>query len=215
MAQVIEGGPSVMNALIYSQPHPSVMNYMQDAYHRVAARVNDVGLAAMESAKHLYESTVNHSAYRMAKAALRKMDDGFLRDDIQPLLTVGALQNAPNRMIPYVMCEPTVKRKFLAGRCEGYGEEYVNVSNGAVGPNDGLWRAVMNGYVQTSEDPMAEEDEDVAAEPNWGCVTYFDDEVEELNLSPEQTDDIRQTHDALRAAMRGLDDPTSRWNASL
>jgi len=215
MAQVIQGGSSVMNAIIYQQPHSSVNSYMQDAYHRVALRMNDVGLAAMESAKRLYESTVNHSAYRLAKAAIRKVEDGFMVDEIQPLLTIGALQNAPNRMVPYVMAEPSVKRRYLAGRCEGYGDEYVDASNGQVGAKDGLWRAIMNGYVQTSEDAMAEEDEDIAAEPNWGCVTYFDDEVEELNLTPEETDEIRQTHDVLRAALKGIDDPTSRWNASL
>lgn len=214
MAQVIEGGPSAMNALIYGDTHPSVMYYVQDAYERVSSRVNDVGRAMLESANKLYQTTVNSSAYRLARAALRKMDDGSLLDKIMPLLTVSRLQNAPDKMVPWVMCEPTVKRKWLDGRCEGYGDDYVDMSEGKVGVQDSLWRAVYSGMVMCDDDVQVE-DEDIAAEVNWGSVTYWDDSVEELNLSTDQQDDIIATHDVVRLAMTGVDDPTSRWNAAL
>jgi hypothetical protein len=214
MAQVIEGGPSVMNALIYGETHPSVMQYVHDAYDRVSARVNDVGRAMLESANNLYQATVSTSAYRLARAALRKLEDGSLLDKIMPLLTVSRLQNAPGKMVPWVMCEPSVKRKWLEGRCEGYGDEYVDVNDGKVGVQDSLWRAVYSGMAMCEGD-VEIEDPDVAAEPNWGAVTYWDDDVEELNLSSDTQDDITATHDVVRLAMTGVDDPTSRWNAAL
>ena len=205
-----------MNALIYGETHHSVASYIEDAYHRVGTRLNDLGRAAMDNAMRLYESTVNTSAYRLAQAALRKLDDGFAADIIQPLLTVSQLQHAPDVMVPWLMSEPTVKRRWLAGRCEGYGDDYTDVSNGKTGLDDALWRAVHPGMMATCDDRAAEEDPDIASEPNWGCKTFWDDEVEELNLNFNQQVDIQSSQDALyRAVKQGVDDPTSRWNASL
>lgn len=216
MARVVEGGSSVMDALVYGTAHHSVSNYIQDAYHRVHSVVNDVGRAAMENAHKLYETTLNSSAYRLAQAALRKLDDGFMAETIQPLLTVAQLQNAPNVMVPWLMSEPTVKRRWLAERCEGYGDDYTDVSNGATGLADPLWRAVHNGILVTDDDRAAQEDADLAAEPNWGCITFLDGEVEELNIDFQKQTDILSSQDALfHAVKHGVDDPTSRWNASL
>lgn len=216
MARVVEGGSSVMDALVYGSTHHSVSNYIQDAYHRVSSVVNDLGRAAMDNAHKLFEKTRNNSAYRLAQAALRKLDDGFMSDTIQPLLTVAQLQNAPNVMVPWLMSEPTVKRRWLSGRCEGYGEDYTDVSKGATGVSDALWRAVHNGMVITDDDRAALEDADLAAEVNWGCITFLDDEVEELNIDFAKQVDIQRSQDALfHAVKHGVDDPTSRWNASL
>lgn len=216
MARVVEGGASMMNALVYGEAHHSVSAYIQDAYHRVNSQLNDLGREAVENAQRLYRATVDSSAYRLAQAALRKLDDGFMAEIIQPLVTVAQLQNAPDVMVPWLMSEPTIKRRFMAGRCEGYGEDYTDISNGKTGIQDPLWRAVHNGMLATPEGRTAQEDPDIAAEVNWGCVTYWDDEIEELNLNFNQQCDVKSSQDALYYAVKhGVDDPTSRWNASL
>lgn len=210
MARVIEGGPSAYDAFLCGDTHPSVSNYIQSSYDRVGAVLTDVGRTAMDSARRIYESTVNHSAYRVARAAMRRLDNLWMTDAIQPLLSVSQLQHAPSKMVAWIMSDPTIKSRWLSGRCEGYGDEYVDFQNGAVGVEDSLYRAVTNGMLVDGDENSPE------GERNWVCVNYLDEERESHGLSFDDQSDILDSQEAAVLAISlGKDDPTSRWNASL
>lgn len=214
MARAIEGGPSALNAFLYGEAHPSVNQYIQQASQYAHSVVTDAGRAFMDSATTLYDTIVNHDAYRLARAAMRKVQNYGINEQIHALTTIGQLQNAPTVMLPWIMVEPGLRAMYHQGRCEGYGEEYADPEPGKSGQECMLFRAVMHSMVVDPGDVEASTCEDLQAEPNWGCWNYFEDGVTAADLKFHNQCDILDTHDAIRLARQGPDDCTSRWNAS-
>lgn len=215
MAIAMSGGVSAMDTHLFGDIHSSVMRYTELSKERASHYLNEAGQRFMDAAEGIYKRVVNTSAYRIARAALNRLDVGRLPNRIQELRTLVRLQNAPERMIPWIMCEPETKQRWLKGRCEGFGSEYVDVSDGEIGDRDALFRAVYSGVMANEGDWLHGFDKDIAEQPNWGCWCYFDEKVDALDLSDDDQFDILATHDAQRVALTGVDDFTSRYNASL
>ena len=215
MAQLISGGPSTMAAYLFGENHPNVQNYLETAYQQAQESITDNGQAMIQAGRQLAERTINTGAFRLARAALRKVGSLGVQDTIQPIETIGALQHAPTAMIPVIMSHPEIKSRYLMGRCEGYGDEWVNPTGSAVAGDDPLYRAVMHTAVIEPDSEYAKYDPILAEETNWGAWQYWDDASEDIGLTENNRLDSQITYDALWLAVKGIDDPTSRWNASL
>lgn len=116
------------------------------------------------------------------------------------------LRNAKPTMRNYIMADTRIRLLYQQGRCEGYGDGYVDDEVGAIGRDHSTYREVMNGsYSEGSEG------EDT-------FVTYLGivDEHGDSNLSHDGKQLIRRTWAELRAILdMGVFDPTSAKGKTL
>lgn len=205
MAQVINGGDAAFNYLLYGEPDRGFQQHLQQYQDQVMGVLGDAGRLFAEKSQAVYERFNNSEAMRLARAAARKVTHMFNEDAIYKLGSIGDLQQAPRRMVPYLMAEPTVRAMYHKQQVEGYGDHYIDYQPGVVGEEHLDYQAVMDGlFVDDPNDPDA-------------CVatTYLHLEDEQLLHHDEQVD-ILLSWGEIRAQLKaGKSDPTSRFNASL
>lgn len=204
MANFYTGGVDTFNAIVYSEPHPNTIAFMENMLNQPTTALTSAGEEFMSRARDAYERFNGSEAMRMARAAARQIKSQWDRNIIRPLTTIGDVQQAPMKMQRYLMAEPTVRRAYHRQQCDGYSETYVDAAPGFVGPEHYEYRRVMDGVVVESDD-------------GWYFDQYFD-ELEEGDkdfLFEEQFDILRSWNTLASAMMAGKDDPTSRWNAEL
>lgn len=207
MAMLVTGGFDTFEAAIFGRQHPNVVNFLQQQFEAASAPLQGAAAQFMEASKAIYERVNNSDTMRMARAAMNRVNSLWLSDEIQPLLNLAHLQNAPLTMQRWIMAEPTIRNLYVKQAADGYSDTYVNVHGKDVGEYHYDYRRVMDGIVDL--DANVEEDA-------WESVTYVEELAEgdrDLDLSEQRS--ILDTWEALRREMRENNDPTSKYNASL
>lgn len=205
MANFYTGGVDTFNALVYNEPHPNTVSFLESMVAQPTAALTSAGEAFMSRAREVYERFHGSDAVRLARAAARQVKSQWERNIIRPLTTIAETQQAPYKMQRYLMAEPTVRRAYHRQQCDGYSESYVDVAPGLVGHDHYEYRRVMDGIVQETDDG------------GWYVDEYLDeleDGDKEL-LFEEQFDILRSWNTLASAMIAGKDDPTSPWNAEL
>lgn len=211
MAEIIDGGGMMFDALVYGKPHPSTMQFLSNQFENMSASVQNAGQQFFDAARNMYEQLSGSHAMRVFRAAGRAVRAAWQLDEIRQLETMGDFQHAPLAMQRYLMAEPTTRALYQQQRIDGYSETYRDLFPGDIGENHYDYRRVMNGIVvvdESHEDPN---------EHGWHATTYYDEQLpddDDLQLS-EQVD-ILDAWERLRAkiAAKG-EDPTSRYNAEM
>jgi len=204
MANFYTGGVDTFNALVYGEPHPNTVAFIENMFSQPSAAIGAAGEAFVNRARETYERLNGSEAMRVARAAARQVKSQWDRNIIRPLTTIGEVQQAPYKMHRYLMAEPTVRRAYHRQQCDGYSQAYVDVAPGLVGEQHYDYRRVMDGIVQETED-------------GWYFDEYFDelDDGDKDLMFEEQFDILRSWNTLASAMMKGKDDPTSVWNAEL
>lgn len=206
MPEIIEGGLDAFRALAYDAPTNDMVLYLdeinQDYDRRLTTR-------AREHVNRLREE-IRPRDFRDIKrtitASMRRLGRIWVKDMIQELESLGDLQHPQAKMREYIMSEPSVRKRFYNQRCEGYAEAYHDRFPGRIGDDDPVYRSVMDGILQEDE------------EGNVFYMDYDSDFEDEMvqTLEVEEKNDILRTFDNVRAQMsRGVEDPTSQYNAQL
>lgn len=206
MAQIIEGGADLFDALAYGKPHPGTQQFLQTQIQNMSNVATEAGQRFYQNAVNLYDRFSGSTAMRYANAARRAIGSIWQSDEIRRLASTGDFQQAPLTMQRWIMAEPTVRRLYQQQRVEGYEGSYVDVHKGDIGEEHYDYRRVMQGIVH-GEDT----DED------WTATTYLDDllpDDQELLLE-EQVDILDSWTNIVAKIREGRSDPTSRWNADL
>lgn len=205
MAEVLEGGGDMFNALAYGKPHPGTHQYLSTQFENATQHLNDAGQRFMAGARAIYEQVRDSTAARMARAVSRRVGHMWQSDVIRAMSAMGDLQQAPLTMQRWIMAEPTLRHRYQQQRVDGYSDTYVDMHPGDVGETHYDYRRVMQGMVQESE------------EAGWTATTWFEDLLpgdDELDID-EQVD-IQTTWAAVVAHLRkGDEDPTSIYAAGL
>lgn len=205
MAQIIDGGADLFDALAYGKPHPGTQQFIQSQLESFSNSVTDAGQRFYNNAMNLYERFSGSSAMRYANAARRNIGSIWQSDEIRQLTTIGDLQQAPLTMQRWIMAEPTVRQLYQQQRVEGYVDSYVDTHQGNIGEDHYDYRRVMQGIV-------VDDDKD-----DWSATTYYDEllpEDQELLLE-EQVDILVSWESVVQKLREGRSDPTSRWNSDL
>lgn len=211
MAQIIQGGAAMFDAMLYGSPKQETLNFLARQFDSVSQNLSEAGKRFYESAYDAFQQVNHDYAARMLRAAGRAVSNMWMNDCIQPLTTIGQLQHAPLSMVRWVMAEPSIRKLYQQQRVEGYSETYTDLDPGRIGPNHYDYRRATNGVLFVDDTPDAE------GNYGWHATTYFDNLFEtDSDLPLWQQADIQETWKAVRKlAAQGKEDPTSRFNADI
>jgi hypothetical protein len=204
MVMIVQGGPDVFADVAFGPNHPSTLQFLQQQVFNMSDTLTAAGREFMNRGQELFEKYNGHKAIQMAKAALRASQYMFQQDIIQPLYTLGAIQQAQPLMQRWIMACPDVREMYHMQRCDGYSTSYVDMQPGCIGEAHYDYRKVMNGIVQDGSD----EDEF-----DWKCTTYVTDlDEDDMDLTLTEKSDILSLWDLVKTMMKpGKEDPTSPY----
>lgn len=192
-------------ASLFGAPVRELVDYMGQLHDRASHYLNDRAREWTQAAGDVFQKADYSNIMRKAKKTMRELQDVIETDHIRPLTSVELLQDAPHSMRRWIMAEPSLRRLYHEGGCEGYGDFYVDVQPGAVGADHYDYRRARDGVVEVEENG------------NWHAESY----IETLRDGDDAIDtddqfDIDLTWIAVRRAVEvRRDDPTSLFNASL
>ncbi len=203
MPVIVGGGDNTFTALAFGTPHPRTMAVLESQFTNLGNQISAAGEEFMARQRAMFEQFNGSEALRLAKAALRAVSHAFTPNIVQPLLTIGALQQAQTAMQPWIMANPVVRELFHQQRLDGYSDTYVDMEPGLIGERHTDYRHVMHGMLQ--ELPDTED-----GEGNWKITFNDDDRAGQPELTFTERIDILTTWDAVEALLGpGKEDPTS------
>ncbi|MNU19668.1 hypothetical protein D3C71_79010 [compost metagenome] len=205
MVQVVVGGNTEFNALVYGQKNPGTISFLEREAFTVSPHLTAAGAQFFANQAALFEQYNGAEALRLAAAAVKKVGSIFQPNSIRALLTVPEIQNAPLAMQRWIMAEPTIRELYHQQRCDGFADTYVDMHPGFVGREHYDWRQVQHGMVQTEDEeaPLA--------------TFYFDELAEgDRELTLDEKMDIVSTWEVVKLnAKAGKADPTSAYGTEL
>lgn len=206
MAQIVEGGSHMFDALAYGQTlHPGTQQFLQHQVERPTEALTDAGRGFLSGVQQLYDRLSGSTAMRIARAAKRAAGSIWQSDEIRYLASIGEMQHAPLVMQRYILAHPYIRKLYQEQRIEGYSGSYRDPFPEDRGENHYDYRRVMSGVVEEDDDG------------GWSATTYYDELLpDDYDLSLEEQVDIIDTQENVIAAIKkGGEDPTSRWNADI
>ncbi len=206
MARIVTGDVDMFRAAMYGVPQQSVIQQVQQHLYDTSQRLGTMGNSIIQFAEQKMEEALSSDAYRLAKAAMRRVGSIWDVNEIRALRESWQVQNAQPRMMEYVMAEPTIRALYQRGLCDGYGNEYHDPYKQDIGEDHVVWRRVNNGLVT-----IGGEDDDF----DWHATTYGDSFDETPELEHLEQLDILETWDTIRATIAKGIDPTSRYDSDL
>jgi hypothetical protein len=212
MNQVIYGGESVINELVYGARSDALIQELKNHISVQNPMLTEQGRLYAQQATQVFEEVSGWDAVRAARKAVSAVDGYVRSNQISPLTTVEELQVAPPRMQRWVMCEPATRLLYQEGRIDGYSESYVDIQPNAVGKDHYDHRLAISGLVRGYE--------------------YVEDDVEQVRyeltqthaelaswdepLTPRNVVDIGRMHQVQRRSLfDGADDFTSRFGGKI
>lgn len=140
--------------------------------------------------------------YRAAVAAGRRFRYGGTTDEVRQMFSVGELQQATSANQPYLVAEPTYRKKYNHNMAAGFEDGFAQhdcFRGSAIGLTDGNFRQVING-LSNSYTP----------EKVWTFTTPIDAPV--LNKA-DQLDTMGNWRTALAVDWED-EDPYSQYNSA-
>lgn len=204
--QIIQGGDLEFDSLVYGDPHPSTIQYIQQnvatGFQNLIGGIGDV---LNNQLANFYENFNGESAIRAIKSFRRKVEGIFEQDVIKPLFSIEELQKATLVMQRFIMAQPDIRALYHQQRCDGYSSTYIDMQPDAIGDKHYDYRRVMDGLgVVDDEDALN--------------FTYYYDDVpdDEIQLTLLDKVDITSTWSRIKDFIdQGKDDPTSVFGDTL
>lgn len=212
MATLIEGDSATFDSLLYGTQPQVTQEFVEQERARFQSFSTPMTVTFFQKAMELETAMRDNKAVQLASAAARKVRSLWQSDDIRRLATVADFQHAPQCMRRFIMAEPEVRNLWQKNLCSGYDDQFEDFRE-EKGEYVVEYRQVMDGMVIDNPNPAEDEHE-------WECVTYGDDELENLEpmlqISIDDQFDIVESWDKLKDILAmGKEDPTSEINASL
>lgn len=205
MPVFIEGGVggASFDAVAFGIPSQANLNFLEERLTDFSNTMAGAGRDFINRGLQVFEKYGGSEAIRLAKAAVRSVQHAFDTDCIRELTTIGAVQQAGQKMQRFIMACPEVRQLYHRQQCDGYSNSYIDMEPGSIGHTHYDWRLVNTGIVEeTPEDPDYE----------WSAVNYFDESANDVDLTLQEKMEIRSTWDFIKTKMLpGKEDPTSPY----
>lgn len=203
MAKVVMGDPTIFSAMVYGQEDPRLTEYVQTQWQSWSNRLNDVGNQFIQRAADFHEGVRNSNAMRVARAAMRRVSSLWGTNEIREIREVWQVQNAPDKMVRWIMASPTIRNLYHQQRCDGYSGRYIDVQPNKRGVEHDDYRILMSGML-------------VETENDWEITTWANDiDHVDDNLSFEDKVVVLDAIELAEAAISQGIDPTSKWDDDL
>ncbi len=206
MAHVIYGDETaVFNALAYSAPHPSTLQFIQNQASAFTENLTNAGRTFMDSVHQVYQWVDQSKAMELARQVHQQLSGIWQVDVIASYHSLEQFQSAGPQMQRWIMANPFIREQYHQQLCEGYAGSYVDLDPGLVGNAHYDYRRATDGLMIIEEDGNAH------------ATTWFEELREgDRDLSLAEQADIRQGWTNITAFYKpGLADPTSKSGATL
>lgn len=204
MAQVVYGTAEEANYSVFAVPTRQVFDSINQNFQEFRSKIHDSAMMMFDKASEMFKKVEYSDAMRSVRAATRGLEMIYTPNTIQPLNGIGALQNAPDVMIPLMMACPDIRERYHAQTISGYGDRYIDNEAGLIGEAHTDYRRVTSGVFMEN------------AEGDWCADVHFDHTPEEEQLDFTQQLDVMHAWEGMREFLGlNLEDPTSPANAML
>ena len=209
MATIMTVDEDTFAAIAYPAPPVGFSNFIQQQMAAASNNLTPMGQALFKNAIQIYEHSLLNPARKIAAAAMRQVQSLWGTNSIQYLPEVWQVQNAPDKMIPFLMVHEAIRNLHQQQRCDGYSGRYFDLQPGVNGWDNMHYQAVWNGIVKVDE---AED-----AVYCWQATTasHSEDDMFDKMLSFEDQVDIVDTYRVVDHAIALGKDCTSNWDQEL
>lgn len=148
MANVIfAANPEEAASAFFGAANNDALNYIQGSVNNFAQTVGSGARHLADNVIRQYNELTRGATANRINALRMRLNSHWQTNSVRPIVNIADLQQAPDAMVRWIMCEPSTRRKFNNGRCEGYGKRYVDNNPGTVGVDQYDYRVATNGVV--------------------------------------------------------------------
>ncbi|BDD79899.1 hypothetical protein [Burkholderia phage FLC9] len=177
--RVITGGAETFDALIYHEPHPGTMSYLQNQFENVGGGLGSMVGGFMETARSAWERFGSSEAFQRAKAAVRTISHMWQRDEIKSIWEMASFQQAPLSMQRLLVANPVARQLYIDQRTDGYSDTYVDMYPGKIGWTHYDYQLVTEGMIQTPIVKYKDEEGNEHEEGDFHVEFHFTDMVDD------------------------------------
>lgn len=222
LAHVIYGDREVVDQMLFGGVSPQLTQYIQQTNQYFSGMLSDVGRAFVDTAQQTFARMDSSEAMRVARAALRMANTYFQQDVIYGMTEISQLQEAPDCMVRWIMCHPTLRELYAENSIEAYGKRYMDVQPKqgndpiATGWDHVDYRQVYNGWITPVVETTIDERRNEHQEYFEEYITCLDPEEDyDVQLLDEECVDIMAAHELVSVAIQKKRDPTSYYDSQI
>ena len=150
---VIDGGRSAFNAMMYDTPGANTVNWLSSNISRARELLTGVADNLVDATVNMYNKVNSDGAINMAKSIISSQGGNCNQYTIYAL-NAETLPNANYIMQQYVMANPMVQDLYRDNMCHGYEETYYNAEPDVYGTDRMDYQRVMDGVLHEDGDVM-------------------------------------------------------------
>jgi hypothetical protein len=205
MANAINCNNDVFSAYIHGTDRVETRNFLARQWEKVSDTVRTRGQAFIARARETFEEYDADIIDRSLRSIKRRINNRWGDNEISLMDSIGEFQNANIKTIRWMRANPRIRKAVKGGRCNGWGDLYVDLEPDLWGDKHSDYQRVMNGMAVTDDEGYTT------------FTTYFGatDEGEEELTYGSQLDIIRNWERLEQFMDANLDDPTDPQNGAL
>ena len=146
-ANVLSGGDMMEKALLYREPAPELISYLNNNLNSIIERGSSLSNRFVDTMKGLYNSVYSDSAIRASKQLLAQAEISLSENSIY-VVPENSLHKANYIMQQYIMSEPTISEMYRKNLVQGYPDTFYDRQPDTFGENRYDYQAVMSDILQ-------------------------------------------------------------------
>lgn len=150
-ANVLSGGEFMEQALLYRQPEPRVMAYLQNNLNSVLERGQHYTDQFVSNLTGLYNMAYSDAAIKASKQLLSQAEIS-LSEDVIYVVPEEALPNANHLMQQYIMAHRELSENYRKNLVQGYPDTFYDRQPGSFGEDRYDYQNVMSDILQHDSD---------------------------------------------------------------
>lgn len=151
MANFSYAGENTFNAIASGGVNRGLHHLIASRIEDMSARLGQIGSGWIQTARDMFSQYDIDRVERSVDLYKQQNDALWTMNDIRPLHGIDALQTASHIMQRWIMANPMVRKEWQAGRCAGYGNDYMDMDPGTLADQHSDWCAVMNGVAEYTD----------------------------------------------------------------
>lgn len=170
--QCIQGGEDALNSLLYAQPSPDIIQYMQAKLQNVYNAATNIGKSFIDSATRLFNTTYSDEALDRAKRYLIQSDYA-LQSNVITGVNMDTYYNINPLMQSYVMEYPIINDLNNRNLCHGFQDTYVDLEPDLQGEDRSGFQRVVDGVLRFGKKFVPYNEDDIVDEETEGYINYY------------------------------------------
>lgn len=133
----------------------NTQSWLGDRSDALRATISTAAQGFFNQAATLYTMISTSDAVQALRNLTVKAENAWQANAISYLSTIEQVQCAPLVAQRYIMAQPDLRKMYLNGEVNGYGESYENIHGNGIGAQHYDWRRVMDGIATVTDDAIS------------------------------------------------------------